>query len=119
MAIGKKLVELGLRGDDKQPTAHAIAEGFCRLTPLKDGTPFFLWNAEKVSVLLTEGGAVPLSRVEQEAYEIARSLVDLERNHPDHDKLWNLVVDDTPSKLYPLVNRFLEQLDSSTRLGDG
>jgi hypothetical protein len=119
IAIGKWLVELDLRGSDKQPTSRAISEGFCRLTPLKDGTPFYLWNAEKVSALLKESGAVQLNRAEQEAYDIARSLVGLESNHPDEDKVWCLLVEGIPPKLYPLVNRFLEQSGSSTRLSSG
>ncbi|HMA35881.1 MAG TPA: hypothetical protein VKY74_15565 [Chloroflexia bacterium] len=119
IAIGRKLDALGLRGGDRQPTAHAIDGGFCQLTPLKDGTPFYLWSVPKVGALLQEGGAVVLSPQEQDAYEIACALLDLER-HPDvphADKLWALTVDETPKKMVPLVDRFLAQLGAKTRLG--
>lgn len=47
IAVGKELAELGLKGADKQPTARALSEGFCRSTSLKDGTPFFMWTRRR------------------------------------------------------------------------
>jgi hypothetical protein len=44
VAIGKKLKELNLRKENGEPTEMAITNGFCRFTPLRDGTPFFMWN---------------------------------------------------------------------------
>ena len=40
IAMGKKLKELKLRGEDGNPTAQALCQGYCTSTPLKDGTPF-------------------------------------------------------------------------------
>ena len=37
-AMGKKLKELNLRGEDGNPTAQALCQGYCTPTPLKDGT---------------------------------------------------------------------------------
>jgi hypothetical protein len=47
-AMGKKLKELGLRGEDGNPTAQALCHGYCTQTPLKDGTPFYMWNRQQV-----------------------------------------------------------------------
>jgi hypothetical protein len=49
VAIGKKLREVGLRTEQKEPSERAKTEGYCRFTPMKDGTPFYLWNKEKVA----------------------------------------------------------------------
>jgi hypothetical protein len=49
IAVGKALVELGLRDDkNKAPTEAALEQEIAKSTPLKDGTPFFLWNKDKV-----------------------------------------------------------------------
>ena len=45
---GRKLKELGLRDERGIATPIALREGYCKATPLKDGTPFFMWNVEKV-----------------------------------------------------------------------
>jgi hypothetical protein len=31
----------------KSATEKALNEGYVKLTPLKDGTPYFMWNIEK------------------------------------------------------------------------
>src|SRR5215471_13426045 len=36
IAMGKKLKELGLRGEDGNPTAQALGQDYCTSTPLKD-----------------------------------------------------------------------------------
>jgi hypothetical protein len=56
IAMGKKLKELGLRGEDGNPTVQALLEGYCILTPLKDGTPFFMWSRQKIKELLRAHG---------------------------------------------------------------
>ncbi len=49
IAIGKALVELGLKdSDSKEATQVALDEGLAKSTPLADGTPFFLWHKQKV-----------------------------------------------------------------------
>ena len=48
IAMGKKLKDLGLRGEDGTPTTFAIGNGYCTSTPLRDGTPFFMWNRQQV-----------------------------------------------------------------------
>jgi hypothetical protein len=44
IAMGKKLKELGLQGEVGKPTVQALVEGYCTSTPLKDATPFFMWQ---------------------------------------------------------------------------
>lgn len=56
IAMGKKLKELGLRGEDGKPTVQALLEGYCILTPLKNGTPFFMWSRQKIKELLRVHG---------------------------------------------------------------
>ena len=51
--IGWRLKELGLRHSDGRPDP-AVELGWCRYTPLKDGTPFWLWHAELVTEYLSE-----------------------------------------------------------------
>lgn len=48
IAVGKALIELGLKdGSTKNPTATALSEEIAKSTPLKDGTPFYLWHKTK------------------------------------------------------------------------
>ena len=53
IAVGKALIELGLKDSStKQPTEKALSEEIAKSTPLKDGTPFFLWHKVKTSRML-------------------------------------------------------------------
>lgn len=79
VAIGKKLREIGLRTEQKEPTERAKTEGYCRFTPMKDGPPFYLWNKEKVAALLCESGMSQLSQSEVEARGTAQMLISLSR----------------------------------------
>ncbi|MDJ0688607.1 MAG: hypothetical protein QNJ41_08860 [Xenococcaceae cyanobacterium MO_188.B32] len=48
IAVGKALVELGLKDSStKNPTTLALSEEIAKSTPLKDGTPFYLWHKTK------------------------------------------------------------------------
>lgn len=120
VAVGKRLVHWGLRGEDKRPTEQALREGFCRATPLRDGQEFYLWHRERIRALLQAEGLAPLTRDEQEAREVAQVLAHWER-HPEDplaDKVTRLTLDDTPQRLVPHVNRFLAELGVKTRLPD-
>jgi hypothetical protein len=118
-ALGQKLVELGLRQYDEikreyVPTEKAITEGYCKSTPLKDGTPFYMWHKEKVEALLTATtGKKPLSKADAENRELALEIIKLERasessNSSDsergtNEKLAILTWDNIPRKNYPVV----------------
>ncbi len=120
VAIGKKLCEVGLRTEQKDPTERAKTEGYCRFTPMKDGTPFYLWNKEKVAALLRESGMSQLGQQEVDARSTAQMLIDLDRQAEETglDKLLYFAVDEIPERDYPLINRFLRELGSSLRLGE-
>lgn len=75
IAMGKKLKELGLRGEDTNPTEQALAEDYCTSTPLKDGTPFFMWNRQKIEELMRVHGYQRLDQQEVKARELADSWV--------------------------------------------
>jgi hypothetical protein len=47
IAIGKALIDLGLRNPDtKAPTDIALKDGIAMSANLKDGTPFYLWHKQ-------------------------------------------------------------------------
>jgi hypothetical protein len=70
-AMGKKLKELGLRSEEGHPTERALSEGYCTSTPLKDGTPFFMWNRRQVEELMRAHGYQQLNPREVGARELA------------------------------------------------
>jgi hypothetical protein len=72
---GQKLKELGLRGEDGNPTTLALGNGYCTPTPLKDGTPFFMWNRQQVEELMQAHGYHRLDPREVKARELAESWV--------------------------------------------
>jgi hypothetical protein len=71
IAMGKKLKELSLRGEDGNPTEQALSGGYCTSTPLKDGTPFFMWNKQKTEELMRAHGYQRLDPQEVNARELA------------------------------------------------
>ena len=75
IAMGKELKELRLRGEDGNPTEQALSEGYCTSTPLKDGTPFFMWNRQKIEELMRAHGYQRLDPQEVKARELADSWV--------------------------------------------
>jgi len=79
LAMGRKLKELGLRGDDGLPTERALAEGYCVSTPLKDGTPFFMWNRQHVREAMQAHGYQSLNPQEITARELANRWVHIHR----------------------------------------
>jgi hypothetical protein len=66
IAVGKLLTSSGLRdATTKQPTDTALGEGFATSTPLRDGTPFFMWNRVKIGELLRASGAEKATPTEE------------------------------------------------------
>lgn len=54
--VHQRLQAAGLRDEHtRAPTEKAVAAGWAISTPLRDGTPHFMWNATKVSGLLRQG----------------------------------------------------------------
>src|SRR5260370_30907517 len=79
IAMGKKLKELRLRCEDGNPTEQALSEGYCTSTPLKDGTPFFMWNRQQIEELMRAHGYQRLDPQEVKARELAESWVQIHR----------------------------------------
>lgn len=79
IAMGKKLQELGLKNAQGKPTEQATAEEYCKSTPLKDGTPFFLWNRQKVENLMLASGAEKLDSKEVKARDLATAWLKLHK----------------------------------------
>ncbi len=121
IAMGKKLKELGLREANGTPTSKALDEGYCTPTPLKDGTPFFLWHREKVRTLLQTNGLQSLSEHEMHCRELAEQLIEAERLFDQgQDKIAYMMQDSVQEDMTPadlsLVNRFLKELGSAQQL---
>ncbi len=66
IAVGKLLTSSGLRNaETREPTEKALGEGFATSTPLKNGTPFFMWNREKIGMLLRAEGIETATPIEE------------------------------------------------------
>lgn len=70
--MGKKLKELGLRNQEGKPTEKALSEGFAKSTPLKDGTPFYMWHKRKITELMKENDVNKLDENEILAQDLAK-----------------------------------------------
>lgn len=121
VAIGKKLKELGLREANGQPSTKAIEEGFCKATPLKDGTPFFMWHKAKVASLLQSDGLKSLTEQEMRCKELAESLIEANRlSEQGNDKIGYMLEDEVYEQIspkdIPVINRFLKELGSSLEI---
>lgn len=121
VAIGKKLKELELRQANGAPTEKALTEGYCRSTPMKDGTPFFLWHKKKVKTLLQGNDLHSLSEQEIRCKELAESIIEAEQLLDEgQDKLGFMirdsVYDDVKPGDIPLINRFLQEMGFSHQL---
>lgn len=121
VSMGKKLKELRLRGPDGTPTEKALSEGYCRATPLKDGTPFFMWHKKRVKSLLQTSGLQPLSEREVRCKELAESLIEAELLFDQgQDKLAYMMQDSVYEEMKPgdisVINRFLKELGSTQQL---
>lgn len=122
VAVGQVLKDAGLKdpvtGD---ATPRALAEGFAVATPLKDGTAFFLWHAEKVGALI---GArhEPLSKV---AYWVREIEADLKRINAawdaGDDKAaslgLDLLYDGVPEDIKAEVEAEIDRLHPDTEAG--
>ena len=79
IAIGKLLIEEGLKDQKtRSATKKAIDEGYAKDTPLKDGTPYFMWNIEKVRPLIAKDHK-KLSKVEFWVSEVKETVREAEK----------------------------------------
>ncbi|QBD78637.1 hypothetical protein EPA93_22650 [Ktedonosporobacter rubrisoli] len=123
IAMGKKLKELGLRQPDGTPTPKALEEGYCTSTPLKNGTPFYMWHRGKVKTLLQTNGLQALNEQEMRCKELAERLIEAEHLFDQgQDKIAYMVQDSLSGEIkpddIPVINRFLKELSSIQQLED-
>ena len=79
IAVGKVLIAEGLKdAKTKEAAQKALDEGYARATPLRDGTPFFLWRRWKVTQLL-ERKHSRLSQVDGWVYVVKRRIANAKR----------------------------------------
>jgi hypothetical protein len=112
VAVGKLLVQEGLRDPEtKEPTAQALADGIAISTPLRDGTPFFMWSRDKVRPIFE--GHRRLSQAEVCANEVRATLRAADRLiERGDDKLGYMMgdfaYDEVPRALRAEVRRLVE-----------
>lgn len=83
IAVGKLLTEAGLKDPNtKEATEKAIEEGYAKATPLKDGTPYFMWNNEKVKPLIAKDHT-PLNRVDYWANEVRKIIKEANKQYKE------------------------------------
>jgi hypothetical protein len=100
IAVGKVLIEHGLKDSvTKHATRRALDEGYAVSTPLKDGTPYFMWDVAKVrSVLFEKHKPLPkvdfwLSHVESIYAKVVKAN---EEGHKLAYMIVNSMYDDVP-----------------------
>lgn len=113
IAVGKELIKAGLKDSEtKQPTSNALSSGYAISTPLKDGTPFFMWNMKKVNAILSSDHQ-KLTATEFHVRNVQKALKNAERMaNEGQDKLAYIyldsVYDDVPKEIREKVRRIVE-----------
>ena len=113
IAVGKILIESGLKDSaTKLATSKALSEGWAKSTPLKDGTPYFMWNTEKLNVLISKDHK-PLNKVEYWVNEVKKMLEEANKLlYEGNDKLGYMladtVYDDVPKDVLKEVRDKIE-----------
>lgn len=114
IAVGKLLMEVGLKDHTtKSASQKALDEGYAKSTPLKDGTPYFMWNIDKVRSLIAKDHQ-PLSKVNYWVKEVEKMLKQAEKMcNEGNDKigfmLADSVYDDVPKDIKQEVMAKVEQ----------
>jgi len=113
VAIGKILIEHELKDSKNgQATQKAIEGGYAKSTPLKNGTPFFMWHLQKTKDLVSKKHVL-LSEVDYWANEVKKNLSDAERLFEEgQDKLACMIADhayeEVPQKIRVEVRAKIE-----------
>jgi hypothetical protein len=114
IAVGKILIEAELKDPStKLATEHALSEGYAKSTPLKDGTPYFMWNIEKIRPLISKEHQ-PLSRVDFWVNEVRNRIKEAEKLDEDgNDKLAIMLYDsryeEVPKDIKEEVKEIIEK----------
>lgn len=78
-AVGRWLVEAGLRDQDGKPTGKAFDGGFCETAPSRNEGYFWTWRPDKVVPVLQQRG-------HRMAFPLPDELADAPRLNPPFDK---------------------------------
>ena len=111
--VGKILIQHGLKDPNtKKATQKALDDGYAQFTPLRDGTPHYMWNIEKVQGLLLEKHQA-LGQVDYWANEVKRILHEADcLSEKGEDKLaylmYDSAYDDVPKNIVADVRRKVE-----------
>lgn len=121
IAVGKKLKEWGLKNLDNTATEIALSEGYATNTPLKNGTPYFLWNKDLISAKFLEAGLTQLDSPTFRCKGAATAIIGCEKQlEKGDDKIARMMYDSIINKLKAedksLVNQFLQELGSKTQI---
>jgi hypothetical protein len=88
------LIENGLKDQQtKHATEKAIKDDYAKSTPLKDGTPYFMWNVQKVKQLLSQDHQ-QLNKVDYWVAEVAKTIKEAEQMCSEgNDKMGYMLAD--------------------------
>lgn len=113
VAVGKVLANHGLK-NRFGATEKALLDGFAREARTKTGITFFVWNAEKVSVIIDEvlGNTTPTPYIDALVGQVGEALVEAERQRATgNDFFADLILEaafqDIPSGLVGLIRERL------------
>lgn len=92
--IGKVLIEKGLKDKEtKRATEKALKEEYAVFTPLKDGSPFYLWNIKKCKNLISTE-IKPINQIDIYANDIKKKCKEIDKMlDRGEDKLGYMMLD--------------------------
>jgi hypothetical protein len=122
IAVGKLLIEAGLKDAvTKSATEKALKDGYAKSTPLKDGTPYFMWNIEKVRPLIAKDHQ-PLSTIEYWVREVLDIYKEAQKSDDEGNKFAYLMLDgmydDVPKDIREEVRAKVEQIVGESTTSD-
>ena len=110
IAVGKLLMKYGLKDPEtKLATKKALNEEYAKSTPLKDGTPYFMWNIHKVHVLISKEYK-PLSKVDYWVNEVQEMLKQADQMCDEgNDKLGYMLADSVYEEVPEYIRQEVEE----------
>ena len=122
IAVGKLLIEAGLKDQvTKLATEKALKEGYAKSTPLKDGTPYFMWSIDKVRPLISKDHE-PLSKIDYWVREVLEIYKEAQKAGDEGNKFAYLMLegmyDDVPKDIREEVRAKVEQIIGESTTSD-
>jgi hypothetical protein len=115
IAVGKILIKNGLKDPEtKLATQKAIDDGWAISTPMKDGTPYFLWSAQKLESIISVDHKA-LSKVDYWVNEVNKNFKEANKEYNNGDEkigrlLADCAYDEVPKEILKEVKEKVEQL---------